>query len=80
VSSFEKEGQIHQATRSGRPKKVSESDCGFVRLLATQEPHATIAEIATASGLNVSDRLIGDTLHEGNLWVRVCRRKPSYTH
>ena len=80
VSSFEKEGQIHQATCTGRPKKLSESDRRFVRLFATQEQHATIAEIATTSGLNVSDWLIGDTLCEGNLWVRVCRRKPWYTH
>ena len=80
VSSFEKEGKIHNAPRSGRPKKLSESDRRFVRLLATQEPHATIAEIAAASGLNVSDRLIGDTLRKGNLWVRVWRRKPWYTY
>jgi len=58
VSSFEKECKIHETPRSRRPKKLSERDCQFVRLLATQEPHASIAEIATASGLNVSDWLI----------------------
>jgi len=49
VSSFENERKIHEAPRPGRPKKLSQSDRRFVRLLAMQEPHATIAEIATAS-------------------------------
>jgi len=80
MSSFEKESKLLKAPRSGRPKRLSESDRRLVRVLATQEPHVAIAEIATALGLNVSDRLIGNTLCEGNLWVWVCRRKPCYTH
>jgi len=59
---------------------MSERDHRFVRLLAIQEPDATIVEIATASGVNISYRLIGDMLQQGNLWVPVSRRKPWYTH
>jgi len=36
MSSFEKEGKLHQAPGPGRPKKLSESDRRFVRLLSTQ--------------------------------------------
>ena len=71
-----RQNKIYNAPHPGAPKKLTGNDERYLCQLSTRNPRATLRDITGDSQLNVSERLVGDTLRKHHLYVRVCRRKP----
>ena len=67
---------LRRTKHKGRPRKLSKSDEQYLRQIVIRFPQATLAEIRTHSGLNVSERTISTILRNMQLYVHVARRKP----
>src|SRR5208282_874781 len=76
VSRWNQRGHNNDASRSGRPKKLSKRD---IRRLSHQlriDPFQTLDEIRVATDTNTSTRLIGQALRDINYYLRIPRKKP----
>ena len=67
---------LRRTKHHGRPKKLSASDERYLRQIVMRFPQATLAEIKTHSGVNISERTISTVLRKMKLYVHIARRKP----
>ncbi|KAG0633432.1 hypothetical protein HOY80DRAFT_1105491 [Tuber brumale] len=75
IKRWHDENRVEDKGRSELPKKLREWDKRRLRRMTIQEPDATLQEITASSGLNVSERTVGDYLRKQRFYVRVCCRK-----
>ncbi|RPA89581.1 hypothetical protein L873DRAFT_1754886 [Choiromyces venosus 120613-1] len=69
-------GSLRHVKHKGRYKKLRESDERYLLQLATQNLHATLAEIVADSQLEISERTIGNLLQKHQFYVHLARCKP----
>ena len=56
-----------------------DADERYLCQLSDRNLHATLRDTTSDSGLNVLERLVGDTLRKRDWYVRICQRTPWLT-